>query len=51
MSRSDGAAGGVQGEECRAVLAWFGAGAAIKNEKFEKKGSEWLCFHWSPIEP
>jgi hypothetical protein len=28
MSRSNGAAGGVQGEECRAVLAWFWAGAA-----------------------
>ena len=36
MFLSDGAAGGVQGEECRAVLAWFGAEAAIKKEESPK---------------
>ena len=33
MSRSDGVAGGVQREECRAILARFGAGVAICYDK------------------
>jgi len=39
--RSDGAAaGGVQGEECCAVLARFRVGAAIKNKKKKAPSGE-----------